>query len=529
MSIHETIDAARKAALPEAEELKKFREYARGRHKSTLTAGQGRILRGLLGNLFCDNVCKRILQELRNRLRLARFEVSGTGNGAEAIEAYLESLWVLNKVASLSAAVHWATLRDGNHAVALAWVKDRVVLTRERWWNGKTGIFVAYDSAGQPEYAVKDWNESGKKRRTVWYPNRIERYIMEGEGWKNYSLPDDPFLPDGVTRLWPIPWTVNGEKDGDPIGIPIVHFANIQVPNDGPGNDDKQEPDPLYGMSELDGGILGLQDEINDLHRDLTAAARFAGYQMLWGTGITAEYDENQNRKNQYHVEPGAFFEEPNPNAKFGSIPPGSMEELQRALTIKHQATSRMSSVPLHLISGEWPSGEALLRAEMPLIDKVETIGSATGPAWASVMHKATRLQNVYGRATLNEDLLITTVFASAARRDPLTLAMVAEKYKPFVSEAEILRILGYSPKDVERIQKEKEAEFPRLDPATFWEVAVAMKAAGASFEEILRKAGYTPAQIAKIKAEKEVEVEELGDSILKTFDAGGDTPVAAD
>lgn len=529
MSIHQTIEAARKAALPEAELIKKFRDYARGRHKSTLTSGQGKILRGLLGNLFCDNVCKRALQEVRNRLRLARFEVSGQGEGANAIESYLEELWVLNKVASLSAAVHWATLRDGNHAVSLGWVNGRVTLSRERWWNGKTGIFVAYDNDGQPDYAVKDWKEGGKQRRTVWFPNRIERYVMDGEGWKPYNLPDDPTLPDGSGFVWPIPWTVNGEKDGEPIGIPIVHFANIQVPNDGPGNDDKQEPDPLYGMSELDGGILGLQDEINDLHRDITAAARFAGYQMLWGTGITVEYNDDGSRKSTYHVEPGGFFEESNENAKFGSIPPGSLQELERGLTIKHQAVSRMSSVPLHLIAGEWPSGEALLRAEMPLIDKVETIGASTGPAWASVMHKATRIHNVFAKASLDEALLITTIFSSAARRDPLTLALVAEKYKEHVSEAEVLRILGYSPKDVERIQKEKEEEFKRFEQTAFWEVATLMKAAGVSFEEIMRKAGYSEAQIAKIKGEKETEVAEMGDALLKTFDAGGDEAMAAD
>src|SRR3712207_8958632 len=38
--------------------------------------------------------------------------------------------------------------------------------------------------------------------------------------------------------------------------------------------------DTTYGISELDGGLLGLQDEINDVHRDITAAARFTGYQM---------------------------------------------------------------------------------------------------------------------------------------------------------------------------------------------------------------------------------------------------------
>lgn len=520
-SIHDQIQAERKAALPEAAQVRDFRDYARGRQRGTLTPGQQRILRGLLGNLFCDNVCKRVLQELRNRLRLARFEVAGNGQPAEAIGTYLETLWTLNQIPALSGAAHWAMLRDGNHAVGLAWQGDqggRVILMRERWWNGKSGIFVAYDGQGRPTYAVKDWKEGTQQRRTIWFPERIERYAMAGKGWNFYALPSDP---GGVNRQpGPVPWTINGERDGEPLGIPIVHFANIQVPND--GNEGTTEPDPFYGMSELDGGLLGLQDEVNDLHRDISAAARFAGYQMLYGTGITPSLDPATGRQvTRFFVEPGAFFEEPNPNAKFGVLPPGSLAELERALSIKLQAVGRHASVPMHLVSGDWPSGEALLRAEMPLIDKVETIGASVGPAWASVAHKATRLANAYGRAGLDESLLIASVFASVARRDPLTLALVAEKFAPFVSKAETLRTLGHGPKDIERILQEMEEEARRFNPQGEAELALLRKQIGASLQEALRTMGYSEARIAQVMEEREASSAELGQQLLTAFDGG--------
>jgi hypothetical protein len=429
--------------------------YARGRHSTTLTPGQQRVLRGVLGNLFCDNVCKRILQELRNRLRLARFDVAASEREAALVLAFLKDVWVKNKLPALSASVHWAMFRDGNTAVGINWVDGRPIITRERWWNGKTGVFVAYDDSDQVSYAVKEWNDGDGLRRTVYFDDRIERYKQSGErGWQMFRLPGDP-PGDG-----PVPWR---DRQNRGLGVPVVHFANLQVPNDGDGDEGCEDTDPRYGMSELDGGQLGLQDEVNDLHRDITAGARYAGYQMMYGTGVKTRRDDEGNEV-PLVPEPGAMFTDENPDAKFGVLAAGSIEELERALKIKHTAMSRMAAVPLHAIAGDWPSGEALLRAEMPLIDKVETVGDSVGPAWASVAHKCVRLSNAFGSTTLNEAALITTHFAPVARRDPLTLAGVADKLSKHVGRTETLRILGYSPEDITRILEDVAANPPAVD-----------------------------------------------------------------
>lgn len=453
-TVHDRIEQERKRALPKPEEVKKFRAYARGDHPGTLTAGQTRILRGLLGNKFADNVCKRILQELRNRLRLARFDVAAGEAEQQQLLTFLKDLWVKNKLASASAAVHWAMFRDGNTAVSLNWIGGRAVVTRERWWNGKTGIFVAYDDNDSVTYAVKEWNDGDALRRTVYWPDRIERYKQDGNGWHMFRLPSDP---DGTGA---VPWV---DARQQPLGVPVVHFANMQVPNDGDGDDGTEESDPHYGMSELDGGMLGLQDEVNDLHRDLSAGARFAGYQMGYATGVKTRVDAEGNDI-ELRPEPGAFFTDESPDAKFGILPAGSLAELERTLTIKLNAMSRAAGVPLHLIAGDWPSGEALLRAEMPLIDKIETVGDATGPAWASVAHKAVVLSNTFGSTILNPEALISATFLPVARRDPLTLAAVAEKLFKFVGPTETLRILNYSPEDIARILKDLKANPPASD-----------------------------------------------------------------
>jgi hypothetical protein len=454
LSIHSLIEAERKAAQPNAQLVSRFRAYARGHQRGTLTAGQARILRGLLGNLFADNVCGMVLDQLSARLQLTRFAVEGdeaSAAAAAAVETALRQIWTTAQIPVLAGAAHYAALRDGNHAIALGYDEGRVRLAREKWWNGKEGIFVAYDANERPRYAVKDWQADVGLRRTIWYADRIERYLAQGDGWRPYRLPADG-------EAWPVPWV---DRAGQPLGLPIVHLACAERPGDG---DQKGDPAPTYGTSVLDGGLLGLQDEINDVQRDISAAARFAGYQMLWGTGITVQHDAEGNEV-PLIVEPGAFFRDENADAAFGTLPAGSLAELERTLTIKLQAISRQTAVPQHLISGQWPSGEALLRAERPLTDRCEALIRVIGPAWASVAHKATLLLNTFGGAQLDPALLIAAVFAPAERRDPLTRAAIATAEAPFVSRRETLRTLGRSPAEIERILAEIEQEGAALAP----------------------------------------------------------------
>lgn len=440
-TIHDRITWDRKVALPEARNVVYFRDYARGRHRSTLTQFQMYIMRGLLSHRFCDNVCKKVLAELRNRLKLSRFDTTDT----QVLE-FLHEFWVKNKLLSLASSIHWAAMRDGNTAIGLQWT-DRVILTRERWWNGRYGFFISYDDNDEPVYAVRDWKAQGGIFRTVWFPDHIERYQQSGNGWQKRVVEGDP--PTG----WP-QWK---DKAGKPLGIPFVHFANLQVPNDGTGDDSPSEPDSHYGLSELDGGMLGLQDEINDVHRDMTASGRFVGFPMMFGTGITpSKTPDGSSSVQRFKPEPGAFFTDTSKDARFGMIGPGSIKELEALLTVKLQAVSRQSGIPMHIITGDWPSGEALLRSETPMIDKVESIGAAFGPAWSSVAFKAIRIQNAFGTISLDENSLVVAIFENAAKRDPLTQALVAEKKGPFVSIKEALRLFGYSDQQADKIIKEK-------------------------------------------------------------------------
>lgn len=458
-SIHARLERERKASQPNPGLVRVFRHYALGYQRSTLNREQERILRALLGNRFCDNVAKMVLLAATGRVQLVRFDVAEPAPPAadDATEApkgpvttWLHQWWIKAQLPTLQGRVHWATLRDGNHAVACSWDRDKaqVRLTREPWWDGKQGLWIAYDTQDQPAYAVKEWHDPRVGwRRVLWWPDAIERYVQAGEGWRPYPL--DPANPGS----WRDPWL---DRNGKPLGLPVVHFANAYLPAD------SEETDSSYGVSELDGGVLGLQDEINDIQRDITSSARLAGFMQYYATGYQAERTDDGSIKDPLTVGPGYVWYNENPEGRFGTLPPGPMAELDAALRIKLQAVSRNTSTPLHLITGgDWPSGEALMRADKPLSNKAAAICRVLGPAWASLAHKATLLATTFSNTPLNTQALITAVFAPVDDPDTLQLAEQAQAIAPYVSEEEILRKLNYGPDKITQIMAERRAAAP--------------------------------------------------------------------
>lgn len=452
-SIHEQIESDRERAYPPGDVslIRRFRDYARGRQRGTLTREQMKVLQGLLGNRFSDNVCRRILSVATARTEFLQWEVDNT-----AVSDFLEGVFIRNQVADMQSNVTFATLRDGNHAVAIRWLPDdtmeeggRIVLYRERWWDGREGVFFAYDETGAVGYAVKEWKEhisptTVKKRRTLYLPNMIARYIEDGRGWRPFTVFDDvesdTYGGPGI-ELWE-------KDDGSPLGLPLIHFPN--------GSDN----DRPYGASHIDGGVLAFQDQINNIQHDISAASTMAGYQQTWSTGTALKKDSGGNDV-MPQIGPGQHWHADDKDARFGVIPPGDLAALEKAYMLKIGAVSRMTSTPTHFFTGQWPSGEALIRAEIDLVEFVRDLVRSIGPAWSSVAHRSTEIYNVFhtGGPDLDEEPLIQAIFADPARRDPLTLTQIAVQQAEFISKREQLRLTGHSEQQIDKIMKEREDE----------------------------------------------------------------------
>lgn len=443
----EDIEEIRKTASPlgtKWSDVRRYRDYYRGRQRGTLNADQVRILAAVLGNKFSDNLLRKIVNEHANRLRPARYDVEDN-----VAKDFLYMEWIKNQLPSLFSQVFVSTLRDANSAVMLSWQADArddewggyVGIYRERWWDGTEGVFVAYDDYGRPEFAVKEWSTRDRLlRRTVYYPGEIQRLVRREGGWVSYVLPED----EGISRDGIVPWM---KRNGDALGIPVVHFPN--------GSDD----DTHYGASILSGGPLAFQDQINAIQHDMTAAAMLNGSPQTWSKGFELPLSDTGERI-MPRTGPGAHHHTPEDTAAWGNLEPGSLAELRSAYETKRAALCLVTDTPLHTITGVWPSGEAIFRAEMATTQAARTRAEVLGPRGASMAHRATEIYNAYGTGPeIDETSPISLLFEPPEQPDEMTRWDVAAKASNYVSDREVLRLAGYSPDRIEEIMDEKEAE----------------------------------------------------------------------
>jgi hypothetical protein len=446
-TIHDRIQKDRDKHKKSWQFVKKFRAYVEGDQDVKLTDRQKAILEGVILNDYCDNVCLQVVCEARDRVVFEGWTCENT-----AVQEFLKNLFATANLESRSNEVHFDTFQDGNHCLAVSFnnAKNRVEIQREKWWDGREGVFIKYDDNDQPEYAVKEWTDDDDNRRqNIYYPDRIERYIArQGTtgstgNWEQHRLTVKDENGKDVPEAWPVPWR---KKDGKPLGIPIIHLRNS-----GKGY-------ALYGHSELAGGVIGAQDQLTGIMWDMAGGSRITAFPVYYATGVDAD--------STFKTGAGAMWKANKETARFGSIPAGDLSTLISVYKTKLQRLSQMTRTPYHLITGgEWPSGEALMRAEEPAIGKATSQIKGLKPAWVEVGHRAIEVWNAFGTgspSSLPEDPNVARIgaqFGDPSRRDPLSRAVIVNNLGDKISDEEALRIMGYEQSRIDQVIKEKDAK----------------------------------------------------------------------
>jgi hypothetical protein len=480
LTIHEQIDNDRGRRKKYWSKIPTYRLYAAGEQQFKLPPKIKEILEGLTEHEFQDNVCGQIIAEARDRCTFEGWAVSGPkedkdpseeppkppvipgvpnppppkvvpspeSQAADKVEQFLSDLYATCNVDRRSGEVHYDAFRDADTFVCLEWDagEKREDMRRDQAWDGNSGTYMAYGDNDRPKYAVRQWVEDTEEkwwRKNIYWPDRIERYVSKdmGTSWQRNPLPiKDEFGKQVGVEAWPVPWL---DDEGQPMGIPVIHFLNS-----GKG-------ELLYGTSELAGGVLGAQDHLTSMQYDMAGGSRMTAFQIYTAVGVALNTKLN--------VGAGELWIADKPDAAFGVLPPGDMSQIISVYMLKLQRLSQMTRTPYHIITGgDWPSGEALMRAEQPAIGKAESQIKRLKDCWVQVAHMAIKIHNRFGSgpklATDPKVARITARFASPDRRDPLSRSAIVANIREDVSPQERLRIMGYPPDRVNAIMEEMDA-----------------------------------------------------------------------
>lgn len=439
--------------------VRTLRDYASGEHPTYLTDRQQNFV-GLkaknTSHLFAHNLCSLVIAVVVERLAVTGFAAKSATEGVESQLALSAAVWwELNRADALQDDLYEAACRDGEAYVIVDWPKDEAY---PRWtvndrFDGTSGVEIHYDPEdGVALFASKRWqtydvldpSNTGRARVTLYFPDRVERYIE----WHKGDVAADPddvelqkigwrkYIDDG--QEWPAPWVA---QDGNPLGIAAIPFKNP-------------------GGAEID-DIVSLQDILNKTDLDLVAGADAAGFRLLYLSGVDAELDSDGEEK-AIEISPAQAIRITNPQGRLGAIEPADLTRMIATCEYWVRVISFLSRTPLYLLQKEGavpPSGESLKMQETGLIDKCARKHKVLGNAWEDVIYLSQRLAGAYGGLALADERLEAEWQPVQTRFEKEKWEVAKAKQDAGIPEAQTWIDAGYTAEEVEKMKQMKEEE----------------------------------------------------------------------
>jgi hypothetical protein len=430
------LEEAADMGTPRLKGYKVADDYYEGDHRVQLTTREKEYLQAS-GLPYCENFCETIVDT-----HAARLMVTGFGCRDSDWASYARGLWERNRMDAEQGKVHEGMVKYGDHFVIAEADEEngraRLVPNRPQQ------VKAVYDS-GDMMYAVKVWtterksesNPEGRtiRRMNIYWPDAIEKWWTPASNEGHWGA----FRQGGTDEGNVVFWTMDGTPDGEPIGIPVIHFAN--------------KPNPHYGRSVLRSPIP-LQDATNKSLIDLFWVMDAQGWPQQWGTGVTAASIVRH---------PGSLWTTEVEGGKFGQLDPADPEKAIKSIESQYQRVSAISGTPLHLMlaGGTLPSGESLKTSESGLTTRTVSRQYAARHRWVDAIVIGARIEKAFRKdgdppeLDKLEEAPLSTRWERAETRQQVDEANIAILWDQLgVSRDTILSRLGFDP--VEEAEKRK-------------------------------------------------------------------------
>jgi hypothetical protein len=455
-----------------------FSSYYEGEHRLKFASEKFRGAFGYLFQEFADNLCPAVIDSVVDRLQITGFVLEDEGKGSKNIEAEKKvpppstpppapakeqappgsralvdmvagpfpeeiepppvdpvteevmRIWRANRMDKRAGEAHLEACKAGD-AYLIVWPNEE----------GEPVIFpnkahlmtVQYDeeNPGSILWAAKCWyDEEGRARLNLYYPDRIEKYITVEKKEGGGSLEANAFVP------------LEGEEGmikHDYGRVPVFHLAN----NAGVGE---------MGRSELQ-NIIPLQDALNKTVMDKLVAMEFASYPQRWAVGVDVDTDEVTGAAIK-PFEPGIdrLWTAANEMAKFGEFSQANLEGFLKVADNYRIEMARVSSTPLHymMLTTDPPSGEALKTLEARSIKKVKDRSISFGNVWEDAMAFA------YKVAT-GKDVRLSCDWEDPAPKSEREAAETAQiKANLGIPDEQLWKELGYTEEEIATFKRVK-------------------------------------------------------------------------
>lgn len=422
------------------------RRYFDGDHDVTLSERQKEYLGFAGGGRFALNYCRVVVNAVTERLLVDGFESVDT-----AFSKLAWDVWQRNRMDAQQATLHEMVVRDGEAFVLVDWDpgKNLPRLTLHPRYTGPQVDGTGYgckahypdDDDTQPmTYASKRWSETvedadgGRRtvqRMTLYFPERVEKYELMTDGSEA-----------GWALLQTIPWV---DKDGQPLGIPMVHFRN-------PGS-----------RSEI-WDAIPIQDAINKAALDALAVADTNGFRIIIAKGFYPTTDgkpPEADGSNYLKLSPGCWMGVPKVEADAKPLEPADLSGALELIDSLIMKLAQVTDTPTGRFQiTRQVAGEATLKQQdAPLLAKIRRKHAVFGNAWEDVMYLARRLDAMYGSGGLNDEALLSVCWEPAEQRveSEVVAQLAVKREKLSIPLEQIWKEAGYDDETIAKMMQSPE------------------------------------------------------------------------
>ena len=409
-----------------------YEQYYEGEHRTQLTRRLRQFLPRDLD--FRVNFCEVVVDALVERLRVASFNAPESDKFTD----WIQEMWAANRMDMEQITVHTEAVMKGDGYVLVDFDADE---GRPRFtFQPADTIVPRYNSMREIVLLSKKWeepDEDGKitTRQNLYYPERLEKYILAHNVWQRWQ--------DEGDDAWPLKWE---DKAGGPLGVPVIHFRNRPAAND-------------FGRSEL-GNVVPVQDILNKTIIDLVMILDTMGFPQRWTIGI----DAPQSKMSLAIGSVWVLKSDAPEHAKVGQFETAEVKGPLEAIEALIQWISGISRTPQHLfkISGNFPSGEALKTAEAGLVHKARLRQVGFGNSWENVIKMGARVAAAFGggdEAFVN--MAVETNWADVETRneEEFIAGLAVKRDKLGVPQEQIWREMGYTQDEIDQMKQDIQEE----------------------------------------------------------------------
>lgn len=415
-------------------------DYYVGKHPLAFASERFREAFGGMFGAFADNWCPLVVDSLRQRLHVEGFRFPAEeAEDPLAGDSEAWDIWQGNFLDNDSDIAHTDAMVMGRSYVTVGPPDPDSDVAALISVESPMDVIVqvSQDQRRRRLAALRVFtDDDGSNAATLYLPDQTWRFRQRGSS-----------LSMGGT------WELRGDgPERQPLGVvPVVPFIN------------RPRLDP-WGYSELV-GVIPMQDAVNKLVADMMVASEFVALPQRFATGLEIQHDPVTNQPIDPFGAVARLWQTEQDNVTFGQFPNANLDTYVQAIELLIQHVASQSATPPHYfyLRGQFPSGESIKSAEAGLVAKALDRCRTFGESWEEVMRLAFKVSGDDAKAkAFNAETIWGDV---EVRTESEHVDATQKKGALGIPEEQLWEDLGYTPQQIDRFRKLKDAQKPVQPP----------------------------------------------------------------